>query len=698
MLALRHSFRPEPALKPLVLGVAPGSRKIEVIHAPTAAGLGRRLVDEGLLAPHVLFRALAHRRRHGGRLQDALLSLGLVCEARLSEVTARHWAVRRVDPLKRPPDPRLIDRLGAARALREGLLPWRRIGPATVILTAEPEDFGRHHAALAAIFGPVVMAIAPARALSDALLAARAPRLARAAEERVPEAMSCRRWARRTLPGAMAAAGAILALLAVIAPTALSLLLVGWAVVTLALTAGLKAAATVAALRKPGAAPVPPSLAPDDLPTISIIVALYREAGIAARLVRRLERLAYPRERLDVLLVVEADDAVTRRALVHAGLPPWMRVVVVPPGRVRTKPRALNYALDLCRGSIVGVYDAEDAPDPGQLLAVARRFAAAPPETVCLQGVLDFYNPTQNWLARCFTLEYACWFRLVLPGLARLGLPVPLGGTTLFFRRVALEAVGGWDAHNVTEDADLGIRLCRHGMRTELLDSVTYEEANCRAYPWVRQRSRWIKGYMMTWAVHMRDPMRLWRELGAWRFAGFQVLFLGTLSQSLLAPLLWSFLLVPFGLPHPVADALPPAAFAAMIGAFLFCEAVNLVAGWIGLRRAGAQMSPLWLLTLHGYFPLATLAAYKGLWEMTARPFFWDKTLHGIAPGTAGGEVALPPPPAPALPLPAAHAAILDRWQTGPTATEAKSVVVSDAFRVVQRVRNSPASTRRRVS
>ena len=687
MIALQPDFRPDPAQRAPALAPAP----VQVIAAPTTAGLGRRLVAEGALAPHVLLQALAHRRRHGGRLVDALLSLGLIGEARLCEVAARHWGVTFVDPQAHPPDPRLIDQFGAARALREGLLPWRRIGLATVILTAEPEDFGRHHAALAAIFGPVVMAITPAHALSEAILTVRAPHLARAAEERVPEPMSCRRWARRTLPGVMAGLGALALLLAVVSPASLGMALVAWAILTLALTAGLKAAATLAACRPALSAP---EAAPDpaDLPSISIMVALYREASIAARLVRRLERLDYPRERLDVLLVVEEDDKITRHALIGAGLPHWMRVVVVPPGRIKTKPRALNYALDLCRGSIVGVYDAEDAPDPDQLRAVARRFAAAPPDVVCLQGVLDFYNPGQNWLARCFTMEYACWFRLVLPGLARLGLPVPLGGTTLFFRRSALEAVGGWDAHNVTEDADLGLRLCRHGMRTELLDSTTMEEANCRAYPWVKQRSRWIKGYMMTWAVHMRDPVRLWRDLGAWRFAGFQVLFLGTISQFLLAPLIWSFLLVPLGLPHPVADAMPRWMALAVIGAFLFCEAVNLIAGWIGLRRGGARVSALWLPTLHGYFPLATLAAYKGFWEMAVNPFYWDKTAHGIAhaaraeaPPDSAAERPAPPPA-----IAVAHGAILARWDRAPAA--------HPPLAAPQRSRNSPASTRRRVS
>jgi cellulose synthase/poly-beta-1,6-N-acetylglucosamine synthase-like glycosyltransferase len=190
----------------------------------------------------------------------------------------------------------------------------------------------------------------------------------------------------------------------------------------------------------------------------------------------------------------------------------------VPLGTLQTKPRALNYALSFAKGSIIGVYDAEDAPAPDQLHVVVNRFAQRGPEVVCLQGQLDFYNSHSNWLAHCFTVEYATWFRIMLPSLERLGLAIPLGGTTLFFRRDILESLGGWDAHNVTEDADLGIRLARHGYRTEIIDTVTQEEANARAWPWVKQRSHWLKGYAITYGVHMRSPLKLWRDLGAWRF------------------------------------------------------------------------------------------------------------------------------------------------------------------------------------
>ncbi|MEM8548878.1 MAG: glycosyltransferase, partial [Pseudomonadota bacterium] len=225
---------------------------------------------------------------------------------------------------------------------------------------------------------------------------------------------------------------------------------------------------------------------------VSLLVPLFREKDIAGSLIGRLSKLTYPKSRLEALLILEAEDLQTRKVLAATDLPPWMRVITVPPGALQTKPRAMNYARRFAHGEIIGIYDAEDAPAPYQIEAVVAHLERADDDVACVQGILDYYNPTANWLARCFTIEYASWFRILLPGLARIGVPIPLGGTTVFFRSAALDALHGWDAHNVTEDADLGMRLARHGWRTELVDSVTLEEANCRFWPWIKQRSRWL--------------------------------------------------------------------------------------------------------------------------------------------------------------------------------------------------------------
>jgi cellulose synthase/poly-beta-1,6-N-acetylglucosamine synthase-like glycosyltransferase len=575
-------------------------------------------------APALLTRA----RSRGVPLSHVLEIVGGVSQGQIAAALATLFQARQIDPLSHPPDPRLIARTPAADAIAQSYLPWRKMGGATIILTADPDRFASHLDRLSKIYGPVRMAITTRDQPAAAQTRAFASRLVQQAEVKVPAQDSCRTWNRSTA----AMVSAVVLLFAVagyhFAPVASLALLCGICVVTMLAQTGLKAAALVASTR------VPPrrtdgQVMPARLPRITMLIPLYDETAIAAHLLRHLHAIDYPLELLDICFVMEAGDLKTRRAIGNAKLARWMRHVTVPAGTVKTKPRALNYALNFTDSDIIGVWDAEDAPEPDQLLRVAQRFAEADEGLACLQGVLDYYNPRANWLTRCFALEYAAWFRVVLPGLARMGLIVPLGGTTLFFRRATLDRLDGWDAHNVTEDADLGIRLARRGYRTELIDTVTFEEANGHAWPWIKQRSRWLKGYAMTYGVHMRSPLRLWRDVGAWRFFGLQVLILGTVVQSALALVVWSFWLVPLGLPHPVADGLPAGVLVTAAVLFAATGLLNLAVAALGVNRAGKRWLLPWALTLPFYFPLAMIAMWKGLFELCWKPFFWDKTAHG---------------------------------------------------------------------
>jgi len=407
----------------------------------------------------------------------------------------------------------------------------------------------------------------------------------------------------------------------------------------LAINTLLKLWMTLLALRPTPSRQTPDNVKISRLPCVTILVPLFREKDIAARLIKRLSRLDYPRALLDICLVAEERDQETRRALERVELPGFMRVIVVPDRSLRTKPRAMNFALNVARGTIVGIYDAEDAPDPDQITKVVEQFHRMGPKVAALQGRLDYYNARTNWLSRCFTVEYASWFRVMLPGFARAGFPVPLGGTTVFMRRDVLRELGGWDAHNVTEDADLGIRLARRGYRTELIDSVTREEANCRPIPWIKQRSRWLKGYAVTYLVHMRRPLQLWRDLGSVGFLGMQLLFLGTLLGFLTAPLLLSFWLVSLGVAHPATAAFAPGAVKWFWIAFVVAELISIMLGLVAIRRAGHGRLAPWVPSLHFYFPLASLAMIKALYELVLAPFYWDKTSHGHFDEETGGPV-----------------------------------------------------------
>ncbi|WP_158234166.1 glycosyltransferase family 2 protein [Oceaniglobus indicus] len=559
---------------------------------------------------------------------------GPVCPHDPNAALGRRTETVAVDPGLYVPDAGLIDALGAAFCALNEVLPLRRVGAATLVVTARPESFAGLRATIEGRIGPVLMATALPGQLNAALLAVRRRHLVQRAETRADPQLSCRTLDFRPLSVSCVIALAVVVIAAVFVPVTLFSVITLLALLVLLANSALGLAAMAIHFRgRASAPPVPPA---SDTPLIgkrpvavSIIVPLFHERDIASRLIERLTRIDYPRALLDILLVVEEDDRTTRDTLAETELPPWMRIIEVPRGSIQTKPRALNFALEFCRGTIVGIYDAEDDPDPQQVRHAVEQFRLSPPNVACLQGQLDFYNPHRNWVARCFTIDYAVWFRLILPALARMGLVIPLGGTTLFLRRTALVRLGGWDAHNVTEDADLGVRLARRGYRTDLLRSVTLEEANCRPWPWIRQRSRWQKGYALTWLVHMRDPVLLWRELGARRFFGIQLLFLGSLGGALLAPFLWSFLLLAMGLPHPWSDALGPIGEPGVAIFLAVGMLVQWALGWIALNERGHRGLACSVPLLSLYHLMATMAVLKAVFEMLFRPFYWDKTSHG---------------------------------------------------------------------
>ena len=609
--------------------------------------LARHLVDRGLISPAQMLLARARMARDRVDLADIALTEGWTTAADLMQARAEGFHLRRVDLALSPPDPDLMALLDPATCLRLELLPWRLEGDKPSLATSRPETFQAACADLPAPFHearPVL--VSPADLQAAVARHWHAPMTA-AASARVAAQESCRTWGRAPLRRGLALGLVVLALLALVLlwPAKVFAALALWAGATLVVAVVHKSASVAAHLLSGSPPdPLPPAAAPQARrrPRVSILVPLFREREVASTLVRRLEELSYPKALLDIVLILEETDSLTRTALEEADLPPWMRVLVVPDGQPRTKPRAMNYALDFCRGEIVGIYDAEDAPEPDQIDRVVARFATAPPDLVCLQGVLDYYNPRQNWLARCFTIEYATWFRVMMPGMSRLGFAIPLGGTTLFFRRSALERLGGWDAHNVTEDADLGFRLARHGYRTEMIATTTHEEANCHLLPWVRQRSRWLKGYMVTYLVHMRAPRLLLRQLGPWRFLGFQTHFITALSQFLLAPVLWSFWLIPLGLPHPLDGVLPAPLLTGFAVGFLLVEALSIAVGMLAVSGPAHRHLLFWVPTLHFYFPLGVLAAYKALFELIFAPFYWDKTRHGHSLMPAEEEPPIP--------------------------------------------------------
>ena len=593
--------------------------------------LGSALLAEGALSSEQLFWAASRQRLYNVPLADVLRGHGLVSETALTDAIAAQAGTTATRLAAATPSVEDIDRIGAGRCLRDGILPLGRAGGRSRVATAQPDRFAALRPMLEDKLGPVAMAVMSPSEIAVGVLRFRRRQLVHAAETRSPASQSTRtligdaRWA-----AALVVLGAI-SVAALAAPVATFSVAAALAMAVLAINTALLVLASLFHLRPVPELPEAAQPALIRFPKVSLLVPLFREKEIAGELLERLSAIDYPAELLDIKLIVEASDTVTFAALDRAALPPTMRVIAVPEGEIQTKPRAMNFALDQCAGDIIGIYDAEDEPAPDQIQRTVSQFARSDPRVACLQGRLNFYNARQSWLSRCFAIEYATWFGMVLPALHRLGWAVPLGGTTVFFRRTALEQVGAWDAHNVTEDADLGMRLARNGYRTDLLHSITMEEATCTPLKWIRQRSRWLKGYAITWAVHMRSPAALWRDLGPWRFIGFQVLFLGSLASTVLAPVLWSFWLLAFNLPHPLRGLIPDVmGFAVMAG--LFSAAVlGGIANALALKQLRIEWLRPWIPLVHLYFPLATAAMVKALAELLLCPFFWDKTDHGVS-------------------------------------------------------------------
>lgn len=373
-------------------------------------------------------------------------------------------------------------------------------------------------------------------------------------------------------------------------------------------------------------------LSDDDLPIITILAPLYRDAASLAPLSEAIDALDYPADKKDVKLLLEEDDTDTIASAKALGLDTRYDLIVTPDFGPRTKPKACNYGMHLARGDLIVIYDAEDQPEPDQLRKAVHAFHGRGRELACVQARLNYYNRRENWLTRLFALEYALWFDWLLPGLQRIGAPVPLGGTSNFLRTDVLLEVGGWDPYNVTEDADLGLRLSQEGYKVEVFDSTTFEEANCRLGNWVRQRSRWMKGYLQTWIVHMRRPGDIVATSGWSGFLGVQLFIAGNVLSALVNPILWAVFIAWALLRLDVISAAFPGPllwfnlFALTVGNFFFMTLAviaPLKRGWLSLCVFGLTAPLYWMLT--------SLAAYKAVWQMFVRPHYWEKTDHAIS-------------------------------------------------------------------
>ncbi|RVU00462.1 glycosyltransferase [Mucilaginibacter limnophilus] len=370
----------------------------------------------------------------------------------------------------------------------------------------------------------------------------------------------------------------------------------------------------------------------DDLPAYTIHLPVYKEDKLIKKLVWNLQSLDYPREKLDIKLLIEEDDDKTLNAVRNLDFPAVFEVIVVPFHMPKTKPKACNYGLHFSRGKYLTIYDAEDIPDTDQLKKVAALFDKLPSNYICVQSALNYFNRNENFLTRMFTLEYSYWFDYMLPGLDTLDIPIPLGGTSNHFKTENLIGLGAWDPFNVTEDADLGVRAYEKGYKVAIINSTTYEEANNEPFNWIRQRSRWIKGYMQTYLVHMRNPVDLYRRIGLKGVLGFSF-FIGATPFTFLV---YPFLLLVF-ICYMVFDlSTIRTLFPDWV---LFMSIFNLIVGNILMIYVNMmavfkrRFYDLILFSIANpvYWLMHSIASYKALYQLVVKPFYWEKTNHGLS-------------------------------------------------------------------
>ncbi|MGA3089327.1 MAG: glycosyltransferase family 2 protein [Terriglobales bacterium] len=599
--------------------------------------IGRLLVDAGLINERQLAQALVSQVAWGSRLGDTVMGLGWVKPLDFYQVLARQLGLDFINLVKTPGDDSLFARSEYASYAQDLYLPWRRENGILWVATADPLS-----PALAARWGDrsdvrfvvtskfdiiwELQRVAGKEFSQDAVLS-----LAEFSPEHSARTVITRAqtwW----LAGLLVFAGISLRMFPLPFAIVLNTLVNAALFFSFAFRTLL---CWLSCEENIGMAITPDEVAAlhdADLPLYTVLVPMYKEPTVLPILVAALKRMDYPQSKLDIKLVLEEDDHETIEAAKSLGLSANFEIVRVPASQPRTKPKACNYALRLARGQYLTIYDAEDKPEPDQLKKVVVGFRKLGSQAACIQAHLNYFNAEENWLTRMFTLEYSLWFDMFLPALDELRVPIPLGGTSNHFDLAKLRQVGAWDPFNVTEDADLGLRFAALGYHVGVVNSVTYEEANSHLGNWIRQRSRWIKGYIQTWLVNMRHPVTLFRNVG-WRgFCSFQ-LFVG---GCILSGLSYPFLVIPFIVWLFTRSNMMHSLFPAPV---LLISMANLIVGnscliYLSMLAVAKRRFPALLpyaLTVPGYWLLQSVAAYKGLWQLITKPFYWEKTVHGIS-------------------------------------------------------------------
>ena len=632
-------------------GDRPTRRRSALRPASRASGMriGHLLLRDGAIDRHQLGEALATQRADGRPLGEILVSMGALSERGLWRNLGVQWGASLGDLTNHWIDIVLARRIDSAQSIRHRLLPLRATRDSAIVAMADPFD----RAAVSYVERRLAMRIIPVLAAPSAIRAAQIrvygdeilDTSIDALHTAMPEA-SARVVITKDQKVAAGLAALSLVVLAFVFGGPFFIACAAAVISLYALVVGFRTWVIVRGAKYDGVVHVSESEMSEltDLPIYTILCPLYKEAGVLPQLVKACSDLDYPSHLLDVKLLLEADDVETIEVVNNSALPPYFDAIVVPAVGPRTKPKACNYGLQFARGEYVVIFDAEDIPEPDQLKKALATFRRSASDVGCVQARLNFYNPKQNILTGWFTLEYSSWFDFFLPGLVSLGMPVPLGGSSNHFPTKLLLELNAWDPENVTEDADLGMRLHRAGYRTLIVDSTTYEEANSDFVNWIKQRSRWGKGYAISWIVQMRHPRTLYRQLGFKSFLSLQLTLGGTFGVALLNLGVWFLTLLWILAQFAFIQYLFPTYiyYIGMVELLLGNAFFVYIGLWSAQHRKNWYLNRV-ALAAPLYWLMMSIAMVKATLQIITKPTYWEKTVHGLftTPSHATLEPAL---------------------------------------------------------
>lgn len=609
---------------------------------PSTKKIGELLVERGHITEAQLNEAFEYQRLKSGRVGWILVALGYINRLQLFDTVAYQYGIefrKDRDAIVKEADKSLTALIGFDEAVEQQTLPFRLDGGTLTVLTAYPgkesiRNFFKTRYRANSIKEILITDLDLMKMSEEIYRDIILEKSVYDLYQKNPEGSA---YSVFTEPQVAALAACLFILLLWAYHDVVSLIIAVNLVVQIfySVAIGFKFLLSFAGMKCEIEQPVTDeevaALKDEELPVYSVLVPVYKEPEVIGILIDSLKKIDYPQNKLDIVLLLEEDDNATLESA-RAHKPPgnW-RFLVIPPSLPKTKPKACNYGLFFSRGKYLVIYDAEDIPEHDQLKKSVAAFKKGGDKYVCFQAALNYFNRNENFLTRMFTLEYSYWFDYMLPGLDRLNLPIPLGGTSNHFDAVKLRRLGGWDPFNTTEDADLGIRAYAEGWKVGVVNTTTFEEANARLGNWLRQRSRWIKGYMQTWLVYSRHPFKLYRTVGFKSWLSFNLFIGGSALTFLVNPITWAIFGVWLFTSTKIMDPFfPPVILYLSLFNLLFGNFLGIYLNMISVfkRRYHGLLPFAYLNPV--YWMLHSIASYKALWQLFTKPFYWEKTQHGI--------------------------------------------------------------------